>query len=262
MSDARGTVTQRLENVRSRIADAAARSGRDPSGIYVIAVTKTATFSQVRELLAAGHQDFGESRMQHMMRMVSQVDEYRGRREELHDAVLVPESVRWHFIGHLQRNKVRRILPVVRMTHSVDSLRLAEEIQAAHDDQNDPAEVLIQVNISGEKSKHGVAPAAARHLVDQVDTMLGVRVRGLMCMAPRVDDPERTRVVFERAHDLYQDIRRHGAPDRFNLLSMGMTDDFEVAVECGANIVRVGRALFPTPDESSDGAADMAHAAT
>lgn len=259
MSDSHCTVTQRLADIKDRIASAAGRAGRDPDQVFVIAVTKTATASQVRELLAGGHEDFGESRMQHLVRMISQVDEYRQRQRELHDAVLVPETVRWHFVGHLQRNKVQRILPAVRMIHSVDSLRLAEEIQATHREQDAPAEVLIQVNITGEKSKYGVAPAAARHLVDQVDTMLGVRVRGLMCMAPQFDDPQEARPVFERAGDLFQDILHSGATDRFNILSMGMSNDFEIAVECGANLVRIGRALFGTPDEQSgDAASDMA----
>jgi pyridoxal phosphate enzyme (YggS family) len=127
----------------------------------------------------------------------------------------------------------------------VESLRLAEEIQAASARRDEPVEVLVQVNISGEKQKSGVAPAAARHLIEQMDTMLNVRPRGLMTIAPLAEDPEDSRQYFEQCGELFDEIRRSGvAGERFDIISMGMTDDFEVAVECGANVVRVGRAIF------------------
>jgi len=246
--DGCGDVVRRYEEVKGRVAAAAERSGRSPDRIYLVAVTKHASPSQVRTLHHAGHADFGESRMQHFVRLASQIDEYRGRQRDLHGDESLPESVRWHFIGHLQRNKVRRIMSTARLTHSIDSLRLAEEIQRTHVEEESPAEVLVQVNVAGERSKHGVAPAAAPHLVDQIRTMLGVRVRGLMCMAPRVEDPEEVRPVFKRAREIFDEIQRH-SEGSFDLLSMGMSDDFEVAIECGANIVRVGTAIFGTPEE-------------
>ncbi|MDP7071083.1 MAG: YggS family pyridoxal phosphate-dependent enzyme [Phycisphaerales bacterium] len=237
-------VAARYEEVKDRIRSAAERGGRDPDRVFLVAVTKNATPSQVRVLHRMGQVDFGESRMQHFVRMASQIGEFRSRQLELHSGADLPESIRWHFIGHLQRNKVRRVLATARLVHSVDSLKLAEEIQSAHRDDEGPAEILIQVNVSGERSKQGIAPAATTHLIDQVRTMLGVRVRGLMCMAPKVDDPEDVRRVFRRGREIFDEVRRTIAPEGFDLLSMGMSNDFEVAVECGANLVRVGTALF------------------
>ncbi len=237
-------VAGRYEEVKDRIRAAAERGGHDPARVFLIAVTKNATPSQVRVLHRKGQVDFGESRMQHFVRMASQIDEFRSRQLELHAGGDLPESIRWHFVGHLQRNKVRRVITTARLVHSVDSLKLAEEIQSAHREDEPPAEILIQVNITGERSKQGIAPAATPHLVDQVQTMMGVCVRGLMCMAPIAEDPEDVRSVFCRGRELFDEVRRTVATDRFNLLSMGMSNDYEVAVECGANVVRVGRAIF------------------
>ncbi len=262
MTDCCTDVAGRYEEVKARIRAAAERSGRDPDKVILVAVSKNATPSQVRTLHRLGHSDFGEGRMQQFVRMASQLDEFRTRQRDLLGDVEMPEAIRWHFIGHLQRNKVRRVLSTARLVHSVDSLKLAEEIQSVHRDDDPPAEVLIQVNISGERSKQGVAPAAAVHLVDQVRTMLGVRVRGLMCMAPRTESPEEVRPVFKRAYELFNDIRRTGGDDRFNLLSMGMSNDYEVAVECGANVVRVGTAIFGDPElEVGDQAVTADHSA-
>ena len=148
-------------------------------------------------------------------------------------------------IGHLQRNKVKKLLPLVRLVHSVDSLRLAEEIQNHAGRLEDPVEVLVQVNVTGEKQKYGVAPAAARHLVEQIETMMNMRVRGLMCIAEDVVDPIAIRHAFQLCAELFDDIRHHNhCGERFNILSMGMTNDFEIAIECGANVVRVGSAIF------------------
>ncbi|MCH2135230.1 MAG: YggS family pyridoxal phosphate-dependent enzyme [Phycisphaerales bacterium] len=241
-------LASRYQAVRQRIADAAARAGRDSDSVHLVAVTKYASLAQVRELIELGHCDFGESRMQHLLQISAQVQEHLDRRRELGHVDGLTDRVRWHFIGHLQRNKVRRIQPLCRLIHSVDSLRLAEEIQAAAREDHPPTEVLVQVNVDGERGKHGVAPAAAEHLIDQMTTMPDVRVRGLMCMGPQSEDPEATRPVFERAYELFDDIRRSAGLERFDVLSMGMTQDFEVAIECGANVVRVGSAIFGTPD--------------
>jgi pyridoxal phosphate enzyme (YggS family) len=250
MTDTCATVAERYELVKERIRQAAVRGGRDPDKVYLVAVTKNATPSEVRVLHRLGQIDFGESRMQHFVRMASQLDEFRDRQHELHGGLDIPDSIRWHFIGHLQRNKVRRVLQTARLVHSVDSLKLTEEIQGVHRDDDPPTEILIQVNIAGDRGKQGVAPAAASHLVDQVRTMLGVRIRGLMCMAPLSEDPEMVRPVFVRARELFDDIRHTSEGDGFDLLSMGMSNDYEVAVECGANVVRVGTALFGSRSES------------
>jgi pyridoxal phosphate enzyme (YggS family) len=251
------TLKQRYETVRGRIADAATRSGRRPENIVLTAVTKYASIDQIRELIELGHMDFAENRVQALVQRVGQIDEFLQRHRQLHSArhVNLPEKLRWHMIGHLQRNKVRKVLELVRLIHSVDSLRLAEEIQVATARREEPVEVLVQVNVSGEKSKYGVAPAAASHLVEQIDTMMNMRPRGLMTMAPLVEDPEQVRAVFERCRELLEDIQsRSLGGAHFDILSMGMTSDYEVAIECGANVVRVGSAIFgppanPDPDD-------------
>jgi pyridoxal phosphate enzyme (YggS family) len=144
------------------------------------------------------------------------------------------------------------VVDLVRLVHSVDSLRLAEEIQMAAARREQPVEVLIQVDTSGERTKFGVAPAASGHLVEQIDTMMTLRPRGLMCMAPMTDDPETVRPVFERCQELLEEIQSNGlGGDHFDILSMGMSNDFEVAIECGANIVRVGSAIFGPPTEEA-----------
>lgn len=250
MSDARrpSELAVRYEAVRQRIAAAAQRSGREAASIHLVAVTKYASLAQVRELLELGHIDFGESRMQHMLQIAAQVQEYLDRRRELGHIDGMADRVRWHFIGHLQRNKVRRILSLCRLVHSVDSLRLAEEIQGCAREDHPPVEVLVQVNMLGDRDKHGIAPAAITHLIEQMSTMPDVRVRGLMCMGPRSDDPQTLRPVFERAHELFEEVCKECSAERFDVLSMGMTQDYEVAIECGANVVRVGSAIFGAPD--------------
>jgi pyridoxal phosphate enzyme (YggS family) len=219
-----------------------------------VAVTKNASIAQVRELLEMGHADFGESRMQHFLQFAAQVDDFLERHHELGPSESqVPEAIRWHFIGHLQRNKVRKILAATRLIHSVDSLRLAEEIQACPLPREEATEVLIQVNVSGERGKNGIAPAAAMHLIEQMDTMADIKVRGLMCMAPYSENPEESRSVFERARELYEELKTTKATgDCFRILSMGMSNDYEVAIECGANVVRVGSAIFGPPSEQEN----------
>ncbi len=246
------TLKERYEAVRRRIAAAAQRSGRRPDDVVLMVVTKNASIDQVRELIELGHVDFGENRLQALIQRAAQIDEFVQRHRQLAHTrpVELPERLRWHMIGHLQRNKVRKLIDLVRLVHSVDSLRLAEEIQTAAARREEPVEVLVQVNTSGEKSKYGVAPAAAAHLVEQIDTMMSLRPRGLMCMAPLAEDPEVARPVFERCRELADEIRSAGlGGDQFDVLSMGMSSDFEVAIECGANIVRVGSAIFGEAQE-------------
>lgn len=240
------TLKDRYASVKERIAAAARRAGRSPGSIMLIAVTKYASIDQVRELIELGHVDLGESHVQNLVQRAAQIEEFLQRHRQLGSrSSSIPKQVRWHMIGHLQRNKVRKLIGLTRLIHSVDSLRLAEEIQAAAVKLDEPVETLVEVNVSGEKSKYGVAPAAARHLIDQMESMLNVRVRGLMCMAPLVDDPEKSRPVFVRCRELFEDISRSGAAgDRFDILSMGMSNDYEVAIDCGSNMVRVGTAIF------------------
>ena len=249
--DANGTtLAQRHADVKSRIAAAARRAGRRPEDVMLVVVSKSGTVDQVRELMQLGQVDFAENRVQQLVQRAAQVDEWRMRRVELAGEAPL---VRWHMIGSLQRNKVKKAIECARLVHSVDSLRLAEEIQSAAARRETPVEVLVEVNVSGESSKGGVAPGAAKHLVAQVETMVNVRARGLMCMAPVEGGPAAARAAFERCRELYEDIRHTGAGgSRFDILSMGMSGDFEVAVECGSNLVRVGGAVIGPPQVFED----------
>ena len=252
MNSAELPLSERLEQVRERVREAARSAGRHPGEIAVVAVTKYASIDVIREAIGLGQVDFGENRVQQLVQRAAQVEEYLSRRRQLPEAAgdgAHPAAVRWHMIGHLQRNKVRKAVEICRLIHGVDSLRVAEEIQAVSARREHPVEVLVQVNVAGEASKSGVAAAAARHLVDQIDTMVNVRPRGLMCMAPLGADgvakPELARRTFERCRELFEDIRSAGSGgERFDLLSMGMSGDFETAIACGANLVRVGSAIF------------------
>ncbi len=251
----RNELRDRYRQVTDRIAEAAKRAGRSPNSVMMVAVTKNATPEHIRQLVEMGHQDLGENRVQHLTQRVAMTQEFLDRHRTLSSSKKadLPEVVRWHMIGHLQRNKVKAVLPLVKLVHSVDSLRLAEELQAQTEKHDTEAELLIQVNVAGEASKYGIAPPAVSHLIEQMHTMFNLKVRGLMVIAPYSDDPEHSRPVFERGAELFEDIRKRGdAGDAFNILSMGMSNDFEVAIECGANIVRIGRALFGEGDGESD----------
>lgn len=245
------TLEQRYTEVKQRVAEAAQRSGRSPNSVYLIAVTKFAEPEDIRELIELGHRDFGENKVQQLDQRASVINEWF-ERVRLHPrlagehASFDPSTpVRWHMIGHLQRNKVRKIGDLVRLVHSVDSLRLAEEIQQVANKLDRQIDVLLQVNVSGEDSKFGVPIAAAGAIAEQIDTMINVRVRGLMTMAPICEDPEVVRPHFIRCKELFDEIRKDGIGEgHFDLLSMGMSGDYEIAIEEGANLVRVGSAIF------------------
>lgn len=283
MDDASMTIPERYEQVCERVAAAAKRSRRLPEDIILVAVTKSAAPEGIRKLLELGHRDFAENRVQQLVQRASIVREWFERLRVLERTGSKPENApagrilasgtptdettlggpaRWHLIGHLQRNKARKAIEHARLIHSVDSLRLAEELQNLADRRDTPIDVLVQVNCAGEESKFGCPVPAALPLAEQIGTMIHVRVRGLMTIAPHSENPEDSRRVFGRCRDLYEEIRGAGIGDgRFNLLSMGMTNDFEVAIEEGANVVRVGRAIFgdapeAVSEESSDEQAD------
>lgn len=233
-----------LRRVRERIATAAQEAGRQPDQITLVAVTKTVEVDVIRQLLDLGVTDLGESRVQELTRRAGMIREQLQRRlaRPPEDRPVCP---RWHMVGHLQRNKVRAVLPWAHMIHSLDSLRLAEEISAQAVKLGRPASVLLQVNASGEKSKFGVAVGAATHLAEQIVTLPGLRLLGLMTMAPLVEQPEKVRPVFQRTRELFEEMRgeRIVGPE-FVHLSMGMSNDYVVAVQEGATMVRIGTALF------------------
>ncbi len=221
-----------IARVRERIAAAAARSGRRPDDVVLVAVTKTVGPDRIREAVACGLRDLGENRVQ-----------------EARAKVPLISGVSWHLIGNLQRNKVKEALRLFQVVHSVDGLPLAEEIsRRALLEPGHPVDVLIQVNISREPQKHGIAPEDAGALAAAAVRLPGIRLRGLMGMAPLVARAEDARGFFRELRALRDRVRDGlpgGQPDgTLADLSMGMTDDFEVAIQEGATMVRVGRALF------------------
>jgi PLP dependent protein len=214
-----------LNRLRAQVSAAAERAGRSPADIRLIAVTKTVGVEQVRAAAALGLRDFGENRLQ----------------EAAPKLQALPELC-WHFIGHIQTNKVKEVLKSFALIHSLDRLSLAEALQHWGEKQDREAAVLVQVNVSGEASKFGLEPAALPGFLEALRDYPRIRVEGLMTMAPFVDDPEEARPVFRRLRELRSAGARPGMELRH--LSMGMTGDFEVAIEEGATMVRIGTALF------------------
>lgn len=224
-----GEISRNLENVRKRIEAATKSAGRDSSDVKLIAVTKTLEAGRVREAVDAGASCFGENYIQ----------EAREKIEE------IGRDVEWHLIGHLQRNKVRYIFGLFDMIHSVESIRLAEEIDRRADKVGVQMKVLIQVNISGEESKFGIDEKEALDLIRSASRLEGIRIEGLMTMPPFFDDPEKSRPYFQQLRRLRDRIVKEGFENvRMDELSMGMTSDFEAAIEEGATMVRVGTAIF------------------
>lgn len=245
-------LSSRYKRICERVADAAVKSGRNPEDVLLVAVTKYAQPEQIRKLIELGHIDFAESKVQNLVKRIAPIEEFLQRHHTLTSSknVDVPKRVRWHMIGHLQRNKVRKVLDLVTLIHSVDTLRLAEEIQDAGVMCKVPVDILIQVNSSYEKNKFGLALPAALHMTKLIDTMSNIRVRGLMTMGPATEDEKKIRESFERCRECFDEIKKAGiGREQFNILSMGMSSDFEIAIEYGANMVRVGSAIFSNGDD-------------
>lgn len=223
-------IREHLDHVRENITEACTRSGRSASEVTLIAVSKTKPVELLREAYDAGVRDFGENKVQELMDKIPQM----------------PSDVRWHLIGHLQRNKVKYIIDKVSMIHSVDSLRLAEEISREAVKHGLTVDILMEVNIAREESKFGVLPEDARTLFDEIEKLPGLSVRGLMAIAPFVENGEENRAYFQKLKQLSVDIMGKNTDnrDRNIVLSMGMTGDYVTAVEEGATCVRVGTGIF------------------
>ncbi len=221
-------IKENLTIVQNRIAEAENKAGR-VGKTTLIAVSKTKPVEMIREAYDAGIRDFGENRVQEI------VEKYP----------VLPKDIRWHLIGHLQTNKVKYIIDKVAMIHSVDSLRLAEEISRQAVKHNVTMDILIEVNVAGEESKFGVSVSDAPGLCMQISALDNIRVRGLMTVAPIVEDEEQNRAVFCALRQLLVDIQAKNI-DNVNMdcLSMGMSGDYYVAVEEGATFVRVGTSIF------------------
>ena len=225
MSDVRENILR----IRERIAAAAARSGRDPSRVRLMGVTKAVGDDRILQAIEAGIDIIGENYVQEAKRKIE----------------LMGKSVEWHFIGHLQSNKARYAVRLFDMIHSVNRVSLAEELNRRAAAAGLVCRVLVEVNLAGEESKSGAPPEEAPGLVRAVSQLANLSVRGLMTMAPWYEDPEKARPCFAGLRGLRDRIDAEKIPNvTLRELSMGMTDDFEVAVEEGSTIVRIGRAIF------------------
>ncbi|HYO61670.1 MAG TPA: YggS family pyridoxal phosphate-dependent enzyme [Actinomycetota bacterium] len=219
-------LADRYAAVLARVADAATRAGRDPSNVTLVAVSKTWPAHVLADAVAAGVGVFGENRAQELREKVTALG----------------DAARWHFVGPLQSNKVRHVVGTAELVHSVDRYGLAEAIARRAHTLGIVQDVLIEVNVAGEATKHGVEPAAAVSLAEEVAALDGIAVRGLMTIPPRARDPEETRPYFRELVAL-RDLVARSVPGATEL-SMGMSADFETAIEEGATIVRVGEAIF------------------
>lgn len=233
------TVLENLARVRRRVADACSRAGRSPDQVRIVAVTKYAPADAVRALIDAGVSDLAESRVQQLQRRAQEFGasllglDARGTRPT------------WHLVGHLQRNKVRPWLDASRVLHSLDSERLAGEIEARAAALGAMVDVFLEVNVSGERTKGGVAPHDAPALADHVRRQSHLRLRGLMAMAPLTPSAGDARPAFRALRELLETLRAERVvPRDCDGLSMGMSHDFEVAIEEGATVLRVGSSLF------------------
>ena len=224
-----GTIKENIREIKKSMAALTAESGRDPEEVKLIAVTKTRTAEEINEAVDGGITDIGENKVQEIM------DKY--------DRV---KPVRWHMIGHLQTNKVKYIIDKVSLIHSVDSMRLAEEIDKRAGQHGKSMDILVQVNVANEESKFGIAAEETGSLIrDILDRCKNIRIKGLMCIAPFEDNPEDAGIYFGQVKKLFDEYSSIEHPNLdFKYLSMGMSNDYEVAIKKGSNMIRVGTAIF------------------
>jgi len=231
-------IVRNLHAVRSRLDAAARRAGREPTTIRLIAVSKTFSAGAVRAAFSAGQVDFGENKVQEGLQKIGETADIQ---------------IRWHLIGHLQSNKAKKAATAFHCIHSIDSVELLKKVDAAAADAGAAPEILVQVDLAGEATKFGAAAADARRIVDATQTLRNARMTGLMLIPPWNEDQEQTRPWFVRLRELRDQWLAEGVPGAsLAQLSMGMSHDFEAAVEEGATMVRVGTAIFgkrtyPTP---------------
>ena len=228
-------ISDNIRKVEEKIAQSCERAGRADNEVTLIAVSKTKPVALLKQAYDAGIRDFGENKVQELVDKLPQL----------------PDDIRWHMIGHLQRNKVKYIIDKVWLIHSVDSLRLAQEISREAVKRQITANILVEVNIAEEGSKFGAAAQEAEELVEAISRLPGICVKGLMTVAPYVEDAEQNRGFFRNLKQLSVDIAEKNIDNiSMNILSMGMTGDYGVAVEEGATYVRVGTGIFGERDYS------------
>lgn len=222
-------IKEQLDDVRARMEDACRRTGRDPKEVTLIAVSKTKPAALVLEAYDGGARDFGENKVQ----------------EILEKKPVLPEDARWHMIGHLQRNKVHQVIGKAALIHSVDSLRLAEQIETEAAKKGIDVDVLLEVNVAKEESKYGFFLEETEEAIRKIAAFPHVHIKGLMTIAPFVENPEVNRGVFKKLYQFSVDIDHKNIDNvTMGVLSMGMSGDFEVAVEEGATMIRVGTSIF------------------
>mgnify|MGYP001035634517 FL=1 len=222
-------IQKNLIAVEQEIQRACDKSGRNRTEVSLIAVSKTKPISMIQEAYNAGIRDFGENRVQELMDKIPQL----------------PSDIRWHMIGHLQRNKVKYIVDKAAMIHSVDSLALAEEISREAVKKNVTVDILIEVNVAEESSKFGVVVSELPGLVESISKLPSIHIKGFMTVAPYTENPEENRPYFHKLVELAVDINRKNIDNRgMCLFSMGMTGDYSVAIEEGATYIRVGTGIF------------------
>jgi len=225
-------ITQNLALVKERIEKAAKRAGRNPAEIRLVCVTKTATANQLQEAISSGISDIGENRVKDaLLKYDSLGEQARG--------------IKWHMIGHLQTNKVKKCLQIFDTIHSLDSINLADEIDKQAKSLGKRIDCLVQVNVSGEDSKYGISPEETEAFIRKVSFFSNIHIAGLMTMAPFVDNPEQVRPFFKKIYSLKESLRKMDISNTdVKDISMGMTQDFDVAIEEGATFVRIGTAIF------------------
>lgn len=222
-------IQENIKLVEENIKKACEKVGRDVNEVTLIAVSKTKPYTAIEEALPTGVKDYGENKVQELC------DKYE----------ILPKDIKWHMIGHLQRNKVKYLVGKASLIHSVDSIRLAEQIEKEYAKADEIANILIEVNMAQEESKFGITSQETEELIREIAKLPHVRIQGLMTIAPFTDNPETNRIYFKNMKKLSVDINNKNIDNvSMNVLSMGMTGDYQVAVEEGATMVRVGTGIF------------------
>ncbi len=223
------TIINNLETINEKIKKTALKANRNPQEIKLVVVTKTATIEQIKEAISAGVKIIGENKVQKAK------EKYQ----------ILTAGIEWHLVGHLQTNKVKYAIEIFDLIHSVDSIKLAKEIDKRSLQFGMITNVLVEVNVSGEETKYGIKPEEAEPFLKEISEFSRIRVRGLMTIAPIAEDKEEARTYFRKLRELFEKIKSKNIKNvKMDYLSMGMTEDFEVAIEEGANMVRIGRGIF------------------
>ncbi len=222
-------IKNNLEIINEKIKKAALKTNRNPEEIKLVAVTKTATIEQIKEAISVGVKIIGENKVQEAK------EKYQ----------ILSTDIEWHLVGHLQTNKVKYAIEIFDLIHSVDSIKLAKEIDRRSLQFGMITNVLVEVNVSGEETKYGIKPEEVEPFLEEISEFSRIKVRGLMTIAPIVEDKEEVRPYFRKLRKLFEKIEIENMKNiRMDYLSMGMTEDFEAAIEEGANMVRIGRGIF------------------